>query len=205
MWCRHTRAGKEIYAHKRTYTYSHLYEGDERQHIHISGDSSPICKRHLESMLKGINVTQKYGVPQSNEQVWVRQSLRVVHTGNTSKMTICTTLLGKFLSMQAREQYLSWIFIFFCKKHSVTYKNLSSRNYTNLQVNNFTILMIFIPLYKKYIIMSLILFSQTNKKQEVNLLQLYICMYFRLWYPKASFSYMRQVGGHSFSEYFLHQ
>jgi hypothetical protein len=42
---------------------------DERQHIHISGDSSPICKRHLESMLKGINVTQKYGVPQSDEQV----------------------------------------------------------------------------------------------------------------------------------------
>jgi hypothetical protein len=29
-------------------------EGDEREHIHISGDSSPICKRHLESMLKGI-------------------------------------------------------------------------------------------------------------------------------------------------------
>jgi hypothetical protein len=55
LWCRHTRAGKEIYAHKRTYTYSHTYEGgDEREHIHISGDSSPICKRHLESMLKGI-------------------------------------------------------------------------------------------------------------------------------------------------------
>jgi hypothetical protein len=30
----HTRAGKEIYAHKRTYTYSHIYEGgDEREHI----------------------------------------------------------------------------------------------------------------------------------------------------------------------------
>jgi hypothetical protein len=28
--------------------------GGEREHIHISGDSSPICKRHLESMLKGI-------------------------------------------------------------------------------------------------------------------------------------------------------
>jgi hypothetical protein len=28
--------------------------GDEREHIHISGDSSPICKRHIESMLKGI-------------------------------------------------------------------------------------------------------------------------------------------------------
>ena len=28
--------------------------GDEREHIHISGDSSPIYKRHLESMLKGI-------------------------------------------------------------------------------------------------------------------------------------------------------
>ena len=87
---------------------------DERQHIHIAGDSSPICKRHLESMLKGINVTQKYGVPQSDEQVWVRQSLRVVHTGSTSKLTTWTTLLGKFLSMQARVQYLSWIFIFFC-------------------------------------------------------------------------------------------
>jgi hypothetical protein len=29
--------------------------GDEREHIHVSGDSSPICKRHLESMLKGWN------------------------------------------------------------------------------------------------------------------------------------------------------
>ena len=28
--------------------------GDETEHIHISGDSSPICKRHLESMLKEI-------------------------------------------------------------------------------------------------------------------------------------------------------
>jgi hypothetical protein len=28
--------------------------GVEREHIHISEDSSPICKRHLESMLKGI-------------------------------------------------------------------------------------------------------------------------------------------------------
>jgi hypothetical protein len=28
--------------------------GDEREHIHISGNSSPICKRHLESILKGI-------------------------------------------------------------------------------------------------------------------------------------------------------
>ena len=44
MWCRYIRAGKEIYAHKRTYTYSHIYEGgggggggrgDEREHIHI--------------------------------------------------------------------------------------------------------------------------------------------------------------------------
>ena len=50
----HTRAGKEIYAHKRTYTYSHIYEGGMRENIYISGDSSPICKRHLESMLKGI-------------------------------------------------------------------------------------------------------------------------------------------------------
>ena len=32
-----------------------IYDGgNEREHIHISGDSSPICKRHLESMLKGI-------------------------------------------------------------------------------------------------------------------------------------------------------
>jgi hypothetical protein len=28
--------------------------GDERKHIHISGDSSPICKRYLESMVKEI-------------------------------------------------------------------------------------------------------------------------------------------------------
>jgi hypothetical protein len=40
---------------KRTYTYSHIYEGGgERTYTYISGDSSPICKRHLESMLKGI-------------------------------------------------------------------------------------------------------------------------------------------------------
>ena len=36
MWCRHTRAGKEIYAHKRTYTYSHIYEGGwERTNTYI--------------------------------------------------------------------------------------------------------------------------------------------------------------------------
>jgi hypothetical protein len=36
-------------------TLTHIYmREDEREHIHISGDSSPICKRHLESMLKGI-------------------------------------------------------------------------------------------------------------------------------------------------------
>ena len=42
--------------HINVYTLTHIYmrEGDEREHIHISGDSSPICKRHLESMLKGI-------------------------------------------------------------------------------------------------------------------------------------------------------
>jgi hypothetical protein len=33
---RHTRAGKEIYAHKRTYTYSHIYEGGGmRENIYI--------------------------------------------------------------------------------------------------------------------------------------------------------------------------
>ena len=47
------------YAHKRTYTYSHIYivwgrGGWERTYTYTSGDSSPICKRHLESMLKGI-------------------------------------------------------------------------------------------------------------------------------------------------------
>jgi hypothetical protein len=28
--------------------------GRERTYTYISGDSSPVCKRHLESMLKGI-------------------------------------------------------------------------------------------------------------------------------------------------------
>ena len=54
---RHTRAGRNICTY--TYTYSHIYEGggggggggDEREYIHISGDSSPICKRHLESLI----------------------------------------------------------------------------------------------------------------------------------------------------------
>jgi hypothetical protein len=39
------------------YTYqSHIYMrgGWERTYTYLSGDSSPICKRHLESMLKGI-------------------------------------------------------------------------------------------------------------------------------------------------------
>ena len=44
--------------HINVHTLTHIYMrgGDEREHIHIyiSGDSSPICKRHLESMLKGI-------------------------------------------------------------------------------------------------------------------------------------------------------
>jgi hypothetical protein len=41
----HSGRKRDIYAHKRTYTYSHIYEGgNEREHIHISGDSSPICK-----------------------------------------------------------------------------------------------------------------------------------------------------------------
>ena len=52
----HSGRKRDICAHKRTYTYSHIYEGGggEREHIHISGDSSPISKRHLESMLKEI-------------------------------------------------------------------------------------------------------------------------------------------------------
>ena len=44
--------------HINVHTLTHIYMrgggGDEREHIHISGDSSPICKRHLESMLKEI-------------------------------------------------------------------------------------------------------------------------------------------------------
>jgi hypothetical protein len=36
-------------------SHRHIYEGkgggNEREHIHISGDSSPICKRHLESII----------------------------------------------------------------------------------------------------------------------------------------------------------
>ena len=47
--------------HINGHTLTHIYMrgcggrgGDEREHIHISGDSSPICKRHIESMLKGI-------------------------------------------------------------------------------------------------------------------------------------------------------
>ena len=36
------------------YPFPLLKNNNEREHIHISGDSSPICKRHLESMLKGI-------------------------------------------------------------------------------------------------------------------------------------------------------
>jgi hypothetical protein len=52
------------YMHINVHTHTHIYImmkksrgwgwGDEREHIHISGDSSPICKRHLVSMLKGI-------------------------------------------------------------------------------------------------------------------------------------------------------
>jgi hypothetical protein len=34
LFYRHTRAGKEIYAHKRTYTYSHIY-GGMRENIYI--------------------------------------------------------------------------------------------------------------------------------------------------------------------------
>ena len=48
--------------HINVHTLTHIYmrggggggDGDEREHIHISGDTSPICKRHIESMLKGI-------------------------------------------------------------------------------------------------------------------------------------------------------
>ena len=40
--------------HINIHTLTHIHMRGEREHIHISGDSSPICKRHLESMLKGI-------------------------------------------------------------------------------------------------------------------------------------------------------
>ena len=43
--------------HINVHTLTHIYMGGvggEREQIHIAGDSSPICKRHIESMLKGI-------------------------------------------------------------------------------------------------------------------------------------------------------
>ena len=45
--------------HINVHTLIHIYmrgwvDGREHIHISISGDSSPICKRHLESVLKGI-------------------------------------------------------------------------------------------------------------------------------------------------------
>ena len=52
-----TLGQEKRYMHINVHTLTHIYMrggGDEREHIHISGDSSPICKRHLESMLKGI-------------------------------------------------------------------------------------------------------------------------------------------------------
>jgi transposase len=43
----HSGRKRDIYAHKRTHTYSHIYEegGDEREHIHISGDSRGTLSR----------------------------------------------------------------------------------------------------------------------------------------------------------------
>jgi hypothetical protein len=59
-----TLGQEKRYMHINVHTHTHIYImmkksrgwgwGDEREHIHISGDSSPICKRHLVSMLKGI-------------------------------------------------------------------------------------------------------------------------------------------------------
>ena len=50
-----TLGQEKRYMHINVHTLTHIYmRGDEREHVHISGDSSPICKRHLESMLKGI-------------------------------------------------------------------------------------------------------------------------------------------------------
>ena len=53
------------YMHINVHTHTHIYimmESEEKKpcgertytNVYISGDSSPICKRHLESMLKGI-------------------------------------------------------------------------------------------------------------------------------------------------------
>ena len=47
-------SGRKRYMHINVHTLTHIYMregGDEREHIHISGDSSPICKRHLESII----------------------------------------------------------------------------------------------------------------------------------------------------------
>ena len=51
-----TLGQEKRYIHINVHTLAHIWGGggDEREHIHISGDSSPICKRHLQSMLKGI-------------------------------------------------------------------------------------------------------------------------------------------------------
>ena len=50
-----------------------IWGGDEREHIHIYqvGDSSPICKRHLESMLKGIK-SHLYLVQTSHVAIFMR-------------------------------------------------------------------------------------------------------------------------------------
>ena len=43
-----------MYIHLLTYIWGCGGGGWERTYTYISGDTSPICKRHLESMLKGI-------------------------------------------------------------------------------------------------------------------------------------------------------
>ena len=51
-----TLGQEKRYMHINIHTLTHIYlrGGWERTYTYISGDSSPICKRHLESMLKGI-------------------------------------------------------------------------------------------------------------------------------------------------------
>ena len=49
-------SSRKKYMHINVHTLAHIYMrggggGDEREHVHISGDSSPICKRHLESII----------------------------------------------------------------------------------------------------------------------------------------------------------
>jgi hypothetical protein len=52
-----TLGQEKRYMHINVHTLTHIYirgGGWERTYTYLSGDSSPICKRHLESMLKGI-------------------------------------------------------------------------------------------------------------------------------------------------------